>query len=139
MTSETYRSTTATGAPASGRPLMRVALQLDALVTGANGIAYVALAGPLEDALGLSTGLLRGAGVVLIAFAAAVWLLASRSAIRPGPVAAVIAVNVVWAIDSVAALALGWVDPTTVGGIWIALQALVVAGFAGLQAYARSR
>jgi hypothetical protein len=28
-------------------------------------------------------------------------------------------------------------DPTTFGGIWIVMQALVVAGFAGLQAVAR--
>jgi len=30
----------------------------------------------------------------------------------------------------------GWLDPSTVGAVWIALQAIVVAGFAGLQAAA---
>jgi hypothetical protein len=36
-------------------------------------------------------------------------------------------------------LAAGWGDPETLGGVWIALQALVVAGFAGLQAQALRR
>lgn len=36
------------------RTLLRDVMRLDAVVTGANGVAYLALAGPLSDLLGLS-------------------------------------------------------------------------------------
>lgn len=119
--------------------MLRIALKLDAVVTGANGAAYVLAAGPLEDLLGLSPALLRSIGAFLLMFAGAVWLIASRPELSPPAVLAVIAVNVLWAIDSVAFLALGFSDPTTAGAVWIVLQALVVAGFAELQALARGR
>ena len=48
----------------------------------------------------------------------------------------VIGANAIWAADSLIVLAAGWLDPSTGGAVWIALQALVVADFAGLQAAA---
>ena len=54
------------------RPLLRTALKLDAVVTGANGAAYLAAAAPLSDLLGLSETLLRATGAFLLAFAAVV-------------------------------------------------------------------
>jgi hypothetical protein len=116
---------------------LRTALKLDAIVTGANGAAYLAAAGPLEDLLGLSPALLRGIGAFLLLFSAAVLMVGSRPQISSSAVLAVIAVNVLWAADSIAFLAGGLSDPTTVGEIWIVMQALVVAGFAGLQAVTR--
>ena len=113
--------------------LLRGALRLDALVTGANGIAYLAAAGVLDSLLGLPASLLRGAGAFLVLFAAAVWLVAARPAISHRAAGAVIAANAVWAIDSVVALAAGWWSPSTAGAVWIAMQAVVVAAFAGLQ------
>jgi hypothetical protein len=114
-------------------PLLRLALKLDAIVTGANGAAYLVAAGPLGDLLGLSPGLLRGAGAFLLAFAAAVWVAATRPSI-PRPAAyAIVGANAIWAIDSVVAAIAGWATPETVGTVWIVLQAIVVAGFAGLQ------
>ena len=47
-----------------------VALRLDAVVTAANGAAYLVAAGPLSELLGLSAPLLRVAGAVLLVFAA---------------------------------------------------------------------
>ena len=117
---------------------LRTALKLDAVVTGANGAAYLVAAGPLEDLLGLSPALLRGIGAFLLLFSAAVWIVASRPQVSSTAALAVIAVNVLWAADSIAFLAAGLSDPTTVGAIWIVMQALVVAGFAGLQAMTRS-
>ncbi len=116
---------------------LRTALKLDALVTGANGAAYLVAAGPLEDLLGLSPALLRGVGAFLLLFSAAVWIVASRPRVSPPAALVVIAVNVLWAADSIAFLATGVSDPTTAGGVWIVMQALVVAGFAGLQALTR--
>ncbi|WP_199583226.1 hypothetical protein [Blastococcus sp. TF02-09] len=53
--------------------LLRLALGLDAVVTGVNGAAYLLGAALLDGPLGLSPGLLRGVGVVLLGYAAAVW------------------------------------------------------------------
>ena len=116
---------------------LRTALKLDAVVTGANGAAYLVAAGPLEDLLGLSPALLRSIGVFLLLFSAAVWAVAARPQVSTSAALAVIAVNVLWAADSIAFLLSGASDPTTVGAIWIVMQALVVAGFAGLQAVTR--
>lgn len=117
---------------------LRTATALDAIVTGANGAAYLVAAGPLEDLLGLEPALLRGVGAFLLLFSAAVWMVASRPQVSSSAALAVIAINVLWAADSIAFLAAGLSDPTTFGGIWIVMQALVVAGFAGLQAMTRA-
>jgi hypothetical protein len=115
------------------RSLLRTALQLDALVTGANGAAYLAAAGPLGDLLGLSPSLLRATGAFLLVFAALVWLVASRATISRPAVVAVVVANLLWAIESLVVAIAGWGSPTTGGTVWIVLQALVVAAFAGLQ------
>jgi hypothetical protein len=119
-----------------GDALTRVALKLDAVVTGANGVAYLAAASLLDGPLGLPESFLRATGAFLIAFAAAVWFTATRPAVNRNAVYAVIALNALWVVDSIALAAFGWYDPTTGGSIWVVLQALVVAGFAALQAYA---
>jgi hypothetical protein len=111
-----------------GRSLLRPALILDAAVTGLNGVAYLAAAGPLE---GLPAAWLRGAGAVLLAFAVLVALASRRPA--AGAVRAIIAVNVLWAAGSIVFALAGWGSPETAGTVWIVLQALVVAGFAELQ------
>ncbi len=112
--------------------VLRRFLALDAVVTGANGIAYLALSGPLGRLLGVDSGLLLGLGAFLAAFAAGVGLLASRPRPAAFPVQAVIEANLAWAVVSLVALAL-WLSPTTVGAVWTVLQALTVAGFAVLQ------
>ncbi len=110
-----------------------VALKLDAVVTAANGAAYLVAAGPLADLFGLDETLLRVAGAGLLAFAAVVWLVASaRRMARPAP-ATIIALNAAWAIGCVAAALAGVGTPTTVGAAWMIAQAVVVAGFAELQ------
>jgi hypothetical protein len=116
---------------------LRTALKLDAVVTGANGAAYLVAAAPLEDVLGLEPALLRGIGAFLLLFSAAVWAVAARPRVSPSAALAVIAINVLWTVDSIAFLAVGLADPTTLGAIWIVMQALVVAGFAALQATTR--
>jgi hypothetical protein len=112
--------------------MLRRFLALDAVVTGVNGLAHLAAAGPLGRFLGADSGLLLVLGAFLTVYAAAVGLLAARS--RPGalPVRAVVEVNLAWAALSFAALGL-WLSPTTAGAVWTVLQALTVAGFALLQ------
>jgi hypothetical protein len=122
-----------------GESLTRAALGLDAVVTGANGVAYLAAASLLDEPLGMPAGFLRGVGAFLIVFAACVACVATRRQINRTAVYAVIALNALWVVDSIALAAFGWYDPTTGGSVWAILQAGVVAGFAALQAYAIRR
>ncbi|MFH9814911.1 hypothetical protein [Streptomyces sp. NPDC017230] len=112
--------------------MLRRFLALDAVVTGANALAYLAFAGPLGRFLGAGSGLLIGLGAFLAVYAAGVALLASRRRPPVLAVRAVVEVNLAWAAVSLAALAL-WLTPTTAGAVWTVLQALTVAGFALLQ------
>ncbi len=131
--------TSAAATPAVTHPrlhsprLLRLALKLDAAITGANGAAYVLAAPLLQDVLGLPAGALRGIGSFLLVFAATVWFLATRSTISAGAAGAVVALNLLWAVDSVAMAVAGWGSPTTVGTAWVLLQAAVVGGFGSLQ------
>lgn len=129
-------STSAPSVPAAPRAgILRPALLLDAAVSGANGVVYLAAAGPVGELLGLSPALLRGVGAFFLVWAVLVWAVARRP--RRAAVTGVIAGNAVWAADSLVVAAAGWGDPTAVGTAWIVLQALVVAAFAALQAAGR--
>ncbi|MFF3458343.1 hypothetical protein ACFYXH_29320 [Streptomyces sp. NPDC002730] len=112
--------------------MLRRFLALDAVVTGVNGLAYVAASGPLGRLLGVESALLLELGVFLTVFAAGVGSLASRRQPPRLPVMFVIDANLLWAVLGVAALAL-WFEPTTAGAVWIPMQAITVAGFAALQ------
>jgi hypothetical protein len=128
-------STTTTGNPTLTREaLLRLVLKLDAVVTGANGAAYLAAAGPLEELLGVDAAVQRPIGAFLMLFAAGVWLVATRPAISRRAVMAIAGANALWVIASLAFAITGVSSPTTVGTVWIVLQALVVGGFAFLQA-----
>jgi hypothetical protein len=112
--------------------MLRRFLALDAAVTGANGIAYLAVSGPLGRLLGVGSGLLLELGLLLTVYAAGVGWLASRRQPPVLPVRAVIEVNLAWAALSFVALAV-WLSPSTAGAVWVPLQALTVAGFALVQ------
>ncbi len=113
--------------------LLRFALTLDGVATGANGVLYLAGAPLLDGWLGLPTGMLMAVGAALIVYAALVLWLATREAMPRTAVVAVIAANVLWVVDSLLALALDWFTPTTAGQVLIAVQAVLVAGLAALQ------
>ncbi|MFE6228391.1 hypothetical protein [Streptomyces sp. NPDC057854] len=112
--------------------MLRRFLALDAVVTGANGLAYALASGPLGDLLGVDPGLLLGLGLFLTAFAAGVAWLASRPQPPALAVKLVVDANLLWAVLSLVALA-AWLDPTTAGLVWTPMQAGTVAGFALLQ------
>ena len=133
MTTSTAASPADTDPRLHPSALLRLALRADAAVTSANGAAYLLAAPLLHDLLGLPAGLLRGLGCFLLVFGAAVGFLATRSTISAGAAATVVAVNLLWAVDSVAAAVAGWGSPTPVGTAWVVLQAAVVSGFGGLQ------
>jgi hypothetical protein len=116
-----------------GDGLLRLALMIDAGVTALNGAAYLAGADILDSLLGVPTAPQRAIGAFLLVFAAAVLYVATRPTIGRGASAAVIAANAAWVVASVVVLVADWHSPTLGGGIWIALQAVVVALFAVLQ------
>lgn len=112
--------------------MVRRFLALDAAVTGANGLAYLAASGPFGELLGIDAALLRELGFFLALYAAAVAWVASRPQPPVRGVKLVIDINLLWTAGSVLAL-IGWLDPTTAGVVWTLVQAVTVAGFAGLQ------
>lgn len=114
------------------RTMLRRFLAVDAVVTGVNGLAYLAAAGPLGRFLGVGSGLLVALGVFLAVYAAGVALLASRERPPALPVRVVIDANLGWSVLSLVALVL-WLTPSTAGAVWTLLQALTVAGFAAVQ------
>ncbi|MEU6982412.1 hypothetical protein ABZ946_03170 [Streptomyces sp. NPDC046324] len=116
------------------RPLsmLRRFLALDALVTGANGLAYLGASGPLGELFGVDSGLLVELGVLLTAYAVAVAWVAGRPQPPALGVKLVVDVNILWTVLSVVSLA-AWLEPTTAGVVWTLAQALAVAGFAVLQ------
>jgi len=115
------------------RSFLRLALLTDALVSGATGLIAFAGAGILDGLLGLPTELLRYAGLSLIPYAAIVAYVGTRPSVSRAAAWAVIAANMIWAIDSIVLLVSGYVAPTALGYAFVLSQAVVVAGFAGLQ------
>jgi hypothetical protein len=113
--------------------LLRYALLGDAVASGATGLLMAAGAPFLSGLLGLPEGLLRGAGILLLPFAAAVAFLGTRPMLRHAMVWAVIALNILWTVASIALLASGWVQPAALGYAFVIFQALVVLAFADLQ------
>ena len=102
----TDTTTTGTG---SGRVPLRTLLLIDAATCVATGSVAIAAAGPIADLLGLdSHAWVRGVGVFLVAYSAALWSLA-----RANPVTA----------------RRGALVTTAGDGVWVvATVALVIAG-----------
>ncbi|TQM26048.1 hypothetical protein [Nocardia bhagyanarayanae] len=118
---------------APGDKLLRTSLRLDAVITGANGIAYLALSGPLESLLGLDRGLGIAIGVFLTLYGLGVAAIGSTKSINPVAARAVIGLNAAWVLVSLAALVAGALDLNVVGSVWAVMQAATVGGFAALQ------
>ncbi|GAA3513438.1 hypothetical protein [Actinocatenispora rupis] len=105
---------------------------VDAAVTGANGVAYLAAATLLTTPLGPPVPLLLGIGVFLVCYAVVI-VLVGRA--RPIPVVGAwfaIVLNLAWTTASLT-VAFTAERLTAAGRIWDVLQALVVLGFAVAQ------
>ncbi|MER5781168.1 hypothetical protein ABT104_05485 [Streptomyces mobaraensis] len=111
----------------------RLAFLLDAAVTGANGIGYLALAGVLDSLLGFSKAVQYPVGAFLVVYAVGVLLVATRKTVNRTAGLAVVALNALWAVASVVVAAEDALGATTAGTVWTLLQAAVVGGFAALQ------
>ncbi|MFC0451669.1 hypothetical protein [Rhodococcus jostii] len=118
---------------------LRLVLRVDAAVTGANGIAYVAAATVLDDVLGPTAGFLHAIGIFLLVFSAAVWAVSVPDRPAPAAVEALVLSNLAWVGASVALVLTEWQPLTTVGVVWVLLQAVVVGAFAAAQGWALTR
>jgi hypothetical protein len=113
--------------------LLRRVLVVDAVSSGAMGVAMVAFAELLADQLQLPVDLLSEAGIVLLPFAAFVAFVASRSEPSRIAVWVIIALNAVWVIDSIVLMFTGWVAPNALGYLFVVAQAAAVLLFADLE------
>lgn len=106
---------------------------LDALVTGANGAAYLVAAGPLADLLGGDPTTFRWIGAFLVAYAVGVGAYAAAPrATAPGW--AIVGANVLWVVVSLEVALTGALDLDAAGRGWAVAQALVVGALATIQA-----
>ena len=112
---------------------LRRALQADAIFSGVSALMLVFGAGLFASLTNLPETFLRNTGLVLVVYAALVGFLGTRSMMPKTAVWAVIAVNVIWAIDSFILLVSGWVSPNLLGEALIVMQAIAVGVFAELQ------
>ncbi|MCM0674813.1 hypothetical protein NCC78_08935 [Micromonospora phytophila] len=118
---------------AADAKLLRFALKQDAMGSGANGVVYVVAAATFGGMFGLPAAFLYPTGAFLVVFAAALFLLASRTTVSRAAVGVVMAVNIAWVAASAELLLAGWFPLTGLGTALVIAQAVVVAGFTGLQ------
>ncbi|MBU1378946.1 MAG: hypothetical protein KKE02_07740 [Alphaproteobacteria bacterium] len=112
---------------------LRTVIALDAAACGVMGAAFAFDAGWLEGPLGLSPALMQPVGWFLLPYAGLLAWLATRPALPRAVVWTLVGFNVVWAVESIALVALGWVQPTTPGLAVVVLQAVAALVVADLQ------
>jgi len=125
-----------TARPAS---LLRTVLLVDAGLSAVAGLALAAGGGLVAELLGLPARLLILTGVSFLPFAAIVAYVATRERPPVAAVWAIIAYNALFGIECIAALAFGWITPTTLGTAAVIVQAVAVLAFAEIEAIALRR
>lgn len=113
--------------------ILRLALVVDALASGASGLLLLFGAGLVAPWLALPEALLRAAGLILVPFVAFVAVLALRSLLPVVAIYAVIAGNLLWIAASALLLGSGLVAPSPLGYAFVIAQAAAVAVFAEMQ------
>ncbi|MDN6856582.1 hypothetical protein QO207_08275 [Pseudomonas sp. CAN2814] len=120
-------------------PLLRLTLKVDAIAGGAMGLLMALAAQPLGTLLGLPFVLLLVAGIVLLPLALVLYWMSNQSVLSRTGVWAVIALNALWVVESVALLVTGYVQPTALGYAFVIGQALVVLLLAELEFFGMRR
>lgn len=114
-------------------PFLQRVLWLDAATCLVTGVVFLTASTTVEQLLAIPATLARVLGFVLLAFGAFVaWVGTRREMLRPA-VLAIVAANALWAVESVLALVLGWLQPNALGDWFVIAQAVAVAVIAGLQ------
>ncbi len=119
--------------------LLRLALKLDAVATGAVGLLSLAGGPALDGPLGIPLSLLMPVGLLLIVYAAAIWVVATRPRVSRPAAWTAVAINLVYAVDAIVVAVSGWIALTALGTAYAIFQAAAVALFAAAQSYALRR
>ncbi|MBX7201341.1 MAG: hypothetical protein K1X51_18390 [Rhodospirillaceae bacterium] len=114
-------------------PFLRLALSLDAAVSGVTALLMAAGATLLAGWTHLPEALLSWVGLGLLPYVAIVAWMATRATLPRAAVWVVIACNALYAADCVWMLVSGFGSPNTLGQAFVAVQAVAVAVFAELQ------
>lgn len=139
MTTHQTRSSLGRSAGEGSGGLLRLVLKLDAVATGAVGLLSLAAGPMLDGLLGTPLALLVPVGLFLVAYAAAIWIVATRTRVSRPAVWAAVAINLVYAVDCVVVLVAGWFPLTALGTAFVLFQAAAVTLFAAAQIYALRR
>ena len=121
---------------AEDRGLLRLLLKLDAVPSGALGVLSLAASPALDDLLGTPLALLVPVGLFLVAWAAALWVIASHPRINRTAVWVVILLNLLYAVDGAVVVAAGLFPLTALGTAFVLFQVGAVTLFAAAQFYA---
>ena len=114
-------------------PFLRNVLRIDAVLSGLTALVMLADAEPLAEWTGLPAGTLRSVGAMLIPWTGLLAWLASRATVPTAAVAAVIVLNIDWAIGCALA-AFGIIgSPQGMGTAMLAAQALGTLVLADLE------
>lgn len=113
--------------------LLRHAILLDAIVSGATGALLWLGAAPLSGLLGLPLALLTSAGLFCVVYAAGLVLVARLAVIPRRLALAIVVGNVAWVAASLWLPVSGLVTPTTLGTAFVLVQAAAVMAFAVMQ------
>ncbi len=120
-------------------PLLRLTLKVDAIAGGAMGLLMALAAQSLGELLGLPFVLLLVAGIVLLPLALVLYWMSNQTLLSRAGVWAVIALNALWVVESIALLVTGYVQPTALGYAFVIGQALVVLLLAELEFFGLRR
>lgn len=126
-------------APATTPKLLREAVLLDGFATLPSGVLLTALAGVLDEPLGIPAGVLLGAGLFFVAWGALVLFLGFRPVVNRRATIAVGIVNVVCAVDGLIVELAGVGELTTLGSVLLVALSVVVLALGALQVFAATR
>lgn len=106
---------------------------VDAAVTGVNALAYLGLRTLLPDVVGVPAGLYPAVGAFLLVVAVALLAVAQAETDLAALGAVLTIVNVAWAAISIVVVPANPLRLTTLGLVWVVLQAAAVLAFGLLQ------
>ena len=118
---------------------LRNILRLDALSCLACGLLQVAIPASMASLMHLPQALVAYTGEFLLAYAAAVAFISTRSPLPRATVGLLVAGNLGWALACVLLLLLDQLQPTLLGTAYVVLQAVTVGVLAELQFFGLRR
>jgi hypothetical protein len=96
-------------------------------------VLFVAASTVLDELLGIPAAVLLAVGGSLVVWAAVLRAIATRTLRDHAAVRAIVALNALWVVASIAVIAFGWFGLTRLGVAIVLVQAGAVAGFIAMQ------